>query len=133
MIEHCTLEEFCRKYCFNEHRNELFAYFKEELHNILCQSEKLRVLVFGSFISEKAKPSDIDILISIIPNRDWAYYMLKKGLRRIHKEKVDVQFNKHQFSLESPESLLETFNTNRLNKKEGIRIEEAVEVIITDL
>jgi predicted nucleotidyltransferase len=130
MIEHYSINDFSRKFCFNNYREWLFQLFEEEIENLLRQSEKLRIIVFGSFITNKEKPSDIDVLISIIPNRDYSYIILKKGLPRLHKEKVDVQYSKHQYFLESCESLIKTFNKNKLNKKDKIVIEDAVEVVL---
>ncbi len=128
MIYHYSINEFSKKFCFNSHRSRLFDYFYEELENVKRQSSKMRVLVFGSFITKKEKPSDIDVLISIVPNRDWSYHILKKGLKRIHSDEIDVQFSKQQMFLENCDKLIENFNTNKINKKKKIRINDAVEV-----
>ncbi|MFW5808477.1 MAG: DUF6932 family protein [Spirochaetota bacterium] len=130
MIHHYSINEFSRKFCFNRYRRELFSLFCEEMQNILRQSSQLRILVFGSFITKKERPSDIDVLISIIPTRESSYRMLKKGLARIHKKRIDVKYSRHQMILESCESLINTFNTNKLNKEKKISIDQAVEVVM---
>jgi len=128
MIERINFREFCFRYAFNEHRKKLLRLLVEDLDVIKGQCDRLRVLIFGSYISFKKNPKDIDILLALIPNRDSVYAIMKSGLRRKHPGTVDVQFNKAQRFMKDADSLIRNFNENPLNKRKGIVINDAVEL-----
>lgn len=125
-----TLLQFKKKYCFSRTRADLFDKLTAELDNIGEQIEKMRILVFGSFLSEKEEPSDIDIIISLVPNRDSMYMFMTDGLYRLYPEEIDIQYNRHELLLDSAEHLIQVFNKNPFNKKQGITIEECVELCL---
>ncbi|MFC1670192.1 DUF6932 family protein [Spirochaetota bacterium] len=128
MIRKFILAEFKEKYSCNEHRSEIHNMFIEDLKCIKSQCKQIRVLVFGSYITKKENPKDIDILISLIPNADNLYCIMKNGLKQNYPDFVDVQFNKTQYWLKETEALLNYFNNNPLNVKKGIRIKDAIEI-----
>ena len=131
MLTRLTMEELSGRYAGNEQRKRLFDLFVDELTSIKRQCSRLRVLVFGSYITAKSIPRDIDVLISLIPSEDCVYALWTEGLRREHPEEVDVHYYKTQLYMKDAEGLLEHFNNNPMNELQGITIHDAVE--ITDI
>ncbi len=131
MLSRLTLEELSGIYAGNEQRKRLFGLFVNELASIKKQCSRLRVLVFGSYITEKSNPRDIDVLISLIPSEECVYALWTEGLHREHPEEVDVHYYKTQRYMKDAEGLLEHFNNNPKNELQGIVIHDAVE--ITDI
>ncbi len=129
MLARLTLEEFSGRYASNEQRKRLFELFVEELKSIRSQCSSLRILVFGSYITNKSVPRDIDVLISLIPSEDCMYALWTGGLRREHPDKVDVHYYKTQLYMKDADGLLEHFNANPKNELQGIAIHDAVEII----
>lgn len=125
-----SLEQMKENYCFNETREELFSLLCEELGHLEEQTDAMKVLVFGSFITEADEPSDIDLIVSIIPCTEWTYSIMKNGIDRQYPDKIDIQYHRNQLFLDSAEKLVEKFNTNPLNKKQGIKVDECIELVI---
>lgn len=128
MIRKIDLGEFHRKYSFNERREHLYGLFTEELDRIKPQCVQLRVLVFGSYITTKREPRDIDVLIALVPAGDWVYTLMTRGLQRWHPGEIDVAYHKTQYCVMDAERLVRYFNENPLNRKKDIRIKRAVEI-----
>jgi len=128
MVARMTLEELSGRFAVNEQRRRLFDLLVDELASIQTQCRSLRVLVFGSYISDKDSPHDIDILISLIPNEECVYALWTGGLRREHPDEVDVHYYKTQRYIKDAEGLLEHFNSNPKNELQGIAIRDAVEI-----
>jgi predicted nucleotidyltransferase len=129
MLTQLTLEELSGRYAGNEQRKRLFDLFVDELKSIQAQCSRLRVLVFGSYITGKNSPRDIDVLISLIPSDDCMYTLWTEGLHREHPDEVDVHYYKTQRYIKDAEGLLVHFNNNRINELQGIAIRDAVEII----
>ncbi len=129
MLARLTLEEFSARFADTEGRKKLFDLLVEELAVIKAQCSRLRVLVFGSYITAKSNPRDIDVLISLIPNEDCIYSLWTEGLRREHPDEVDVHYYKTQRYIKDAEGLLEHFNNNPVNELQCIAIHDAVEII----
>jgi len=123
-----TLEELSEKFADNEQRKRLFDLLVDELTTIKAQCRSLCVLVFGSYISGKSAPRDIDVLLSLIPSEDCVYALWTEGLRCEHPEEVDVHYYKTQRYIKDAEGLIEHFNNNPKNELQGIAISDAVEI-----
>lgn len=125
-----TLDEFEKTYAVNETRRRLLRLLGEELVVIGRQCKKFSIIIFGSYITEKPEPGDIDVLISLVPRQDCIYRIMKQGLEREHGKDVDVQFQRGEYYTKNAEQLVAYFNNNPLNFNRGIRMLEAVELLI---
>ncbi len=130
------LNDIKHKFCTNEHRKKLFDALCDEVNYMEENSEELIILLFGSFISDKIEPSDIDILISIkLKNVSlkWSNGKLLDPLPIKNKKYVDRK-SSHLSALEikpelkDPEQMLAEFNYNGDNIRNGIRIKEYIKI-----
>ncbi|OHD64344.1 MAG: hypothetical protein A2176_01785 [Spirochaetes bacterium RBG_13_51_14] len=128
MIKKYTLEQFCSRFAYNKQRKLLCDMFIEELALIQSQCEKWRVLVFGSYITRRKNPNDIDVLLSLIPNVECVYSVITRGLRQKHPRCVDVHYYKTQHYIKDADGLLKHFNNNPINELQGVFIKKAVEI-----
>jgi predicted nucleotidyltransferase len=129
MITSYTSADFYKTFAYNERRKHLYGLFMEELEIIRSQCAIVRVLVFGSYITGKEEPRDIDLLLSLIADSECVYEVWTKGLRLTHPDEVDVQYYKTQLYIKDAESLLKHFNANPKNELYGIAINDAAEII----
>ncbi|MBN2159201.1 MAG: hypothetical protein JW807_07385 [Spirochaetes bacterium] len=100
----------------------------EELESVKKQCARLRVLIFGSYITSKKKPGDIDVLISLIPNKDCVYRIVTRGLQHRHPREVDIHYYKTQRYIKDADGLIRHFNKNRINELKGVSIKKAIEI-----
>ncbi len=127
-IQVMTLPEFKAAYARGRRRAELYEKLLEELDNLREQCNSFHIIVFGSYITDKKEPGDIDLMISLIPRQDCVYDIIINGLRRIHEKEIDIQYQKAQYYLKNTRQLVDYFNSNPLNRKEEIKIFRAVEL-----
>ena len=128
MITSYTAGGFRERFAYNERRRYLYDMLLEELELIKSQCSIVRVLVFGSYITDKEEPRDIDLLLSLIADRDCVYEVWTKGLRLDHPDEVDVHYYKTQLYIKDAEGLLKHFNENPRNELYGISILDAAEI-----
>ncbi len=129
MIKKITLKEFKKRYLLNNYRKRLFKHLLEELENISGKCKCYKFLIFGSYITRKKEPNDIDVLISLIPEKDYVYSISKDGLQSEFFDEIDIHFMKSQYFIKDVDGLLDFFNENPLNKNKGISIKRAVEIV----
>lgn len=127
-IKKLNIDEFAEQYVTNERRRILFEKLLEELQLIRSQCRRFRVIVFGSFITNKEKPNDIDLMISIIPDQDHIFDFMTDGMQQKNDDEVDIQYQKAEYFLKNAQQLVDFFNENPLNKKNGIQIQNCVEI-----
>lgn len=127
-----TLGEFEKAFARNGRRRYLLGEMIDELEVIARQCEKFSVIVFGSYISGKALPGDIDVLVSLVPRRECVYSIMKCGLEKEHEKDVDIQFQRAEYFTKSAERLVDYFNENPYNFRKGIRITDAVELLLPE-
>jgi hypothetical protein len=128
MITSYRSPDFYKTFAYNERRKYLYGLLLEELALVRSQCATVRVLVFGSYISDKEEPRDIDLLLSLIADSECVYEVWTKGLRLNHPDEVDVHYYKTQLYIKDAESLLKHFNANPKNELYGIAINDAVEI-----
>lgn len=102
--------------------------FIDELEYVKSQCCQLRVLVFGSYITSKKNPRDIDVLISLIACEESVYTVWHDGLQQRHPKEVDLHYYKTQQFIKDAAGLLKHFNKNPKNELQGISIKKAVEI-----
>ena len=65
-----NLSEFKTTYVTNEHRVALFAELQKFIKDVEEYFHPYTIAVYGSFITEKPDPSDIDVLLHGYVKRD---------------------------------------------------------------
>jgi len=116
-------------YGFNDFRKELIKKLEQELTYICQQVDELLELIFGSFITDKPFPHDVDLFISFKPSKDCVADILRHGLDRLHPDVIDIQYRKLEYDLFSAEELVEYFNNNPLNFRQGISLDRVIELV----
>jgi hypothetical protein len=128
MIRKLTIEEFAGRFSNNDRRKYLLDLLIEDLEYIKSQCSQLCVLIFGSYITSKKYPGDIDVLISLIACQESVYMVWTDGLQQKHPKLVDIHYYKTQQYIKDASGLLKHFNKNPKNELQGISIKKAIEI-----
>jgi len=64
MITILSLQEIESQFATNEHRRALYDLLVSQIEQTQRQYDNLSVLLFGSFITKKEIPEDIDLIVS---------------------------------------------------------------------
>jgi hypothetical protein len=110
----CTLERFRCDYVWNDRRQELFLNLLDEIESIRKQSKQRRVFVFGSFLTSKRIPGDLDLLLSYEPTS------IPPKLVRVHPNDIQIKSNARMafgkpVILDSKEAAIRDFNSDPAN------------------
>jgi predicted nucleotidyltransferase len=128
-VKKLNLQEFLETYVTNGKRRCLFDKLLEDLQVIKSQCSCMRIIVFGSYITSKLEPNDIDLMISLIPESEYVYDLMTDGLWQKNRKEIDIQYQKAEYFLKDAHQLVVFFNENPLNKEQGICITECIELI----
>lgn len=128
-IRQLDLDDFSEAYVTTDRRKYLFDKFLEDLRVIKSQCSCMRIIVFGSYITSKSEPNDIDLMISLIPGSEYVYDFMTDGLWQKNRNEVDVQYQRAEYFLKDAQQLVAFFNENPINREKGICITECVELI----
>ncbi len=128
-IEKLDIIQVRQRYGFSDWRRELVQKLEQELAYIRLQVDELVVLIFGSFITDEPNPHDVDLFISFKPSKDCVADILRYGLDRLHPDVIDIQYRKLEYDLFSAEELVEYFNNNPLNFRQGISLDRVIELV----
>ncbi len=131
-VERINLAEFYKRFAVNAARKKLYRKFVAELAMLRRQSEEIRIVVFGSYVTDKETPGDIDVLASIIVDDDNFLDLVQNGVRQRFPDAVDFHMHRASRFLKTGEKLVENFNEFSLNREKGIRIETGGAVEIVD-
>lgn len=67
----CTLDDIAGRFCWNPHRRALLDGFRRFLREIFYPLNLSRpIYIDGSFVRDKALPSDVDIIIEVFDIND---------------------------------------------------------------
>jgi predicted nucleotidyltransferase len=128
-VKKLNLQEFFEAYVTNEKRKCLFDKLLEDLQVIKSQCSCLRIIIFGSYITPKLEPNDIDLMISLIPESEYVYDFMTGGLWQKNRKEIDIQYQKAEYFLKDAHQLVVFFNENPFNKEKGICITECIELL----
>jgi predicted nucleotidyltransferase len=108
----------------------MIATLKQYLSELLEITTKVQVIVFGSFITQKEQPNDIDILLSCYDSNGYNKILI----RLLNKQYIEGKPQIHIFTQENATAvngynLIYAFNEDKNNKIKGIEIKEFVEII----
>ena len=130
-----TVSEFRDRYAMNECRRTLVLALEEFVDVLQHSFSAHRILVFGSFITIKPEPGDIDLLghAIAVPGGDY-FNVPRLKLSSIAPTGIDVRGGAGSSFDEIPApldaiALVEQFNENEKNKGSDIVCETWIEII----
>lgn len=135
MITSLTLDQFKVQYGATQKRKLLLAELEQFLANLTENFSSYRVLVYGSFISLKPEPGDIDVMVSVICSPKDAGFARFKNLQELATSNVDVfTLNlKSSFGATEPvpdaEAMVIAFNAREAHVTTGIHCSDAIEPV----
>ena len=126
------IQKFKSEFVFNTHRQEMYANFEEYLEYLKSIFEFVTIIVFGSFITEKEQPNDIDILVFGNPNKKgWneidERLKINRGLSLDTKEFINTKFEIILSPIDA-DCMINQFNNQENNKQKGIEIKNYIEI-----
>ncbi len=123
-----TIEELEKQYSTNEHRKELLDQFKDELGEWRDYLAEVRIWLFGSYLTDKEQPEDIDILLA---GRLKTGTSFPPKLPRKHKDRIHVISNLGTGMLSTKNDLIQKFNSNQNNVVKNIKLsaDEVVDLL----
>jgi hypothetical protein len=62
-VHRCSMDEVRQRFCFNPHRSILFEAFEKFINNEIAGKFNFPILADGSYVTDKEKPSDIDVVM----------------------------------------------------------------------
>lgn len=127
-IESMSLAEFHRRFVYNGRRRKLLVLLLDELAAIEEVSTKMRLLIFGSFITDKEQPGDIDALVSLVGRKEHFREIQKNGVPRRQPDAIDLFTYMSVRFLFTPERILDEFNHNFKNRENHIILTDAVHI-----
>jgi hypothetical protein len=120
-----TLMQLEETYAWNDRRRELLGKLKEELAQITRCSTGYRAVLYGSYLTKKTDPGDIDLIIAY-DRRMGAKNCGSMEFPFLHKGDIQIKLSERQgytTPLPSAESLVLEFNEFPTNASKDIRIE----------
>lgn len=124
------MDEFREAYVFNSHRNRIFLELQDYANTVNEYLSPYLLIVFGSFISEKEKPSDIDILLhGFVITRKFRKFDIRMLLSRnsVHVEN-DISALMRESKLMTASELVEWLESSEKNRSRGIKVGKWVQL-----
>lgn len=136
MITFATLPEF--KACFgtNEKRRTLLASLDAFLDALQANFRSFRVLAYGSFITEKEEPGDIDVMVYVCSTPVDSGFNKVGRLQQLANKDMDVFSLKVCMSFDQPTephdaaAMVEGFNGLDAHVIKKIRCDRAIELVL---
>jgi hypothetical protein len=134
MTTSLTFAQFRNQFGATPERERLLDEFDKFLGQLRINFANYRVLVYGSFLSQKLVPGDLDVMVSVSSTLTDPGFNRFIKLQELATEEVDVfTLNlKSNFDLAEPvpnaESMVLAFNTREAHVAKGIQCKEAIEI-----
>ena len=125
-----NMEEFRQTYVVNSHRNKIFLELLDYANVVNQYLFPYLLLVYGSFISEKENPNDIDILLhGFVKTRKIREFDIRALLSQnsVHVTN-DISALMLETKLMTASELVEWFESGDENKAKGIKVGEWVQI-----
>ncbi|WP_430227679.1 DUF6932 family protein [Paraburkholderia tropica] len=133
-----SFDEFKQYFGYNEHRLSLLAELESFLQTVGAQFSSFRVLAFGSFITDKEKPGDFDLLMHITCTMNDQGFRDATTLGRFVKSLNLAKLNVHgnlsksfppdEIALKSAQQIVDDFNDAPKNRAGKISCTHAIEL-----
>jgi len=116
-----SLDQLEQQFAVNTHRMGLLTKFKDELLDWQAYLTELRIWLFGSYLTDKDQPGDIDVLLAgrLKPGTPLPPKLPRKYRDDIHVM-PELRFGIGE--LASKEQLVQKFNEDEGNMNRGIQI-----------
>jgi hypothetical protein len=86
--DHCaSLDELEKRYCWNYRRREIFTGLKRVIEQLEANGVKI-IWIDGSFVTDRARPRDVDVIYIPPPGNDPAGWGLLSPPRRRDLKKI---------------------------------------------
>lgn len=121
-----TLLQLEEKHAWNARRRELLKKLKEELDQFARCSTGYRAVVYGSYLTEKPEPGDMDLIIAYDRRMGAKNCRSGFGFPFLHKGDIQIKTEERMgctTPLPSAADLVKGFNDFPTNAAKGIRIE----------
>jgi hypothetical protein len=107
----------------------MIATLKQYLSELLEITTKVQVIVFGSFITQKEQPNDIDILLSCYDSDDYKKLCIQLLNKKYFEQKPKIHpFRQENSTNVSGTDLVSAFNEELNNKNKEIKITDYIEI-----
>ena len=125
-----NIDDFKQTYVVSHHREEIFSEFLVYASTVNEYLSPFILLVYGSFISEKDYPKDIDILLhGFVKEEKFVGFNIDmvRSRERVHV-KSEISALMQETKLKSESELIEWFENTENNKTKGIKVDEYVQI-----
>jgi predicted nucleotidyltransferase len=135
MTSSLTIAQFRSQFGTTPDRLRLLSEFEGFLTQLRSNFTQYRVLVYGSFISQKQVPRDIDVIVSVSSSPTDPGFNKFSKLQALATQCVDVfTLNlKSSFDAVDPvpdaESMIVAYNTREAHTAKGIHCKAAIEIV----
>jgi len=117
-----SLRKFSQHLVRGNRRKMLFAHLQEELGPLLRVCSEFRAWVFGSYLTTKRRPNDIDLLITCRVPMHQAGIVFQHLSHRRHREDVQMLHRCGSSPMPTKEQMIAEFNSQERNNASGISI-----------
>jgi predicted nucleotidyltransferase len=124
-----SIQEFKNEYSFNEYRETMISSFEDYLDYLKSIFKNFKVVIFGSFITEKEDPNDIDILVFGSLNNKGKSDILSQGGKLKKYDYIHSKFQTTNDVIETNQMICK-FNNEPTNVESGISIKNYIEINI---
>ena len=135
MTTSLTLAQFRTQFGTTPERQRLLDELDSFLAQLQFNFKMYRVLAYGSFLSQKPVPGDIDVMVSVSSALSDPGFNKFKKLQELATEEVDVfTLNlKNSFGIADPvpdaDSMVSAFNSRKAHLAKGIQCQDAIELL----
>lgn len=136
MISTATLPDFKSRFGANQARLVLLAALDDFLLTLQANFKSFRILAYGSFISDKEYPSDIDVMVHVCGTSIDPGFNKFKTVGELAVLGIDVFTLSLSMSFDKPqpppdaESMLEHFNGLESHLENGTKCDHAIELLL---
>lgn len=122
-----TIHNLRERYAWNDTRSDLLACLERDLEKVAHALVSYRVVIYGSFVSNKDEPRDIDVLLT--GNFKPGEFPPISFVSGSHVHWKTYLSEGHSPSLPSAEQMVVSFNSEPANRAKGIEVKEWVELV----
>jgi predicted nucleotidyltransferase len=134
-IENLTYCQFRGRFETSPERSVLLVELNQFLKHLQSNYSNYRILVYGSFISEKTAPGDVDVMVYVCSTPTDPGFAKISELRKLTNEAVDVFALKLSSSFMPAEpipdaaAMVQEFNAREAHIAKGIFCGDAIELL----
>lgn len=123
------MELLKKNFSFNSHRVGFISELEEYIDFLKSIFEWVDIVIYGSFITEKEVPNDIDIIVFGKPNQNgWDTQFKGSFGLPAHYGKIHIRNELFVSKKLTPKELVDNFNNQETNKLKGILIDKYIAI-----